>query len=285
VTYKLGRFKRAWRHFEEGTALYRPDMRVSEAIPNYGNPEPDMLLHGSFVAWARGYPTRARKLAEETTKAAQRVAQPYTTTHCVYMLGHLAELQDDWEEVRRANDRTVELATKWGFSGTLTLVQRRIALVAVALDRDEEQFRLKCRHRQPGFARSLHDVVLARMCLSLGDTERGLVLLEEALAVSDETSSRFYDAEVYRTRGQLLASLNRWTEAEASFLRAIEIARQQHAGMWELRAARDVARLWTDRGDRQKACDLLAPVLTLFTEGFETRDLQEAKAVLDEVRP
>jgi DNA-binding response OmpR family regulator/class 3 adenylate cyclase/tetratricopeptide (TPR) repeat protein len=284
VTYKMGLFARAWRHFEEGTALYRPDMRVSEAIPNYGNPRPDMLLHGSFAAWVRGWPTRARKLAEETTKAAQRMEQPYTTTHCVYMLGHLAELQDDWEEVRRANEHTVELATRWGFSGTLTLVRRRIALVAVALDRDEEQFRFKCRHRQPGFARSLHDVVLARMCLSLGETGRGLVLLEEALAFSDETGSRFYDAEVYRTRGQLLAAVNRWTEAEASFIRAIEIAREQHAGMWELRATRDVARHWADRGDRQRACDLLASVLGRFTEGFEARDLQEAKAVLDEVR-
>jgi DNA-binding response OmpR family regulator/class 3 adenylate cyclase/tetratricopeptide (TPR) repeat protein len=284
VTYKLGRFEQAWRHFEEGTALYRPDMRVSEAIPNYGNPGPDMLLHASFVAWVQGYPARARKLAEETIRAAQRIEQPYTTTHCVYMLGHLAELQDDWEEVRRANERTVGLATRWGFGGTLTLVRRRIALVAVALDRNEEQFRIKCRHRQPGFARSLHDVVLARMCLSLGDAEKGLLLLEEALAFSKETGSRFYDAEAYRMRGQLLAFSSRWTEAEASFLRAIEIAREQHAGMWELRAARDVARLWADRGDRQRACDLLAPVLGRFTDGFETRDLREAKAVLDEVR-
>ncbi len=281
VSYKMGAFKEAWRHFKLGTSLYRPDMQVCEAIPNYTRPGPDMLLHGSFVAWVMGYPERARKLASETMIAARKLNQPYTITHCVYMLGHLAELQDDWQAVRKANEETVELATQWGFTGTMQLVARRIALVAVAIDRDEEQFRLKCEHRQPGFARSLHDVVLARMCASLGIPERGLKLLEETLDYSQETGSCFYDAEVHRIRGKLLALLGNGREAENSYLASIDTAKRQGARMWELRAATDLAEFWAESGERQRAADLLGGLCDQFTEGLDVPDLRAAKTVLE----
>ena len=281
VSYKMGAFKRAWRYFERGTALYRPGMRGIEAIPNYTSPGPDLLLHGSFVAWVMGYPDRARKLAAETMIAARKLNQPYTLTHCVYMLGHLAELQEDWEAVRKANEETVELATHWGFTGTMELVARRIGLVAVAIDRNPEQFRFKCEHRQPGFARALHDVVLARMCGSLGTVDRGLKLLDESLAYSKETGSCFYDAEIHRTQGQLLVSLRRWAEAESSFFTSLDTARRQGARLWELRAAADLAALWAERGERQRAIELLAPIYDWFSEGFDTQDLNAAKAMLE----
>src|SRR5262249_50029059 len=152
--------------------------------------------------------------------AAKTLNQPYTLTHCVYMLGHLAELQDDWQAVRRANHETVELAKRWGFAGTLQLVERRIALVAVALDRDEAQLDYKCEHRQPGFARSLHDVILARTCGFLTMAERGLRLLDEALEVTRVTGSCFFDAEVWRTRAALSVSLGRRADAERGYRKA-----------------------------------------------------------------
>jgi tetratricopeptide (TPR) repeat protein len=281
VTYKMGAFEQAWQHFERGMALYRPDMKVNEAIPNYSRPGPDMLLHGSFVAWVMGYPERARNLARQTMIAAQELNQPYTITHCVYMLGHLAELRDDWQAVRAANEETVELATRWGFAGTLQLVARRIALVAVAIDQDKEQFRLKCEQPQPGFARSLHNVVLARMFASLGNPERGLELIDETLNYSQETGSCFYDAEVHRTRGKLLLALGSRKEAERSFLTSIEIAKQQGARMWGLRAATDLALLWAEKGQRRRANDLLSPLYSEFTEGLDEPDLRAAKTALE----
>jgi len=277
MSYKMGAFEDGWRHFQSGTTLYRPGMQIMEVIPNYTRVS--TLLYGSFVAYVMGYPARARKLAAETMNAARKL-QPYTLTHCVYMLGHLAELQEDWQTVRKANEETVELASRWGFTGTLQLVTRRIALVAVAIDRDEEQFRLKCKHRQLGFARSLHDVVLARMCLSLGIVELGLKLLDEALDYSLQCGSCFYNAEVQRTRGRLLASIQQWTEAEAAYRTSIDTARQQGARMWELRAATDLAEFWIERGERQRAVDLLAPIYGSFTEGVEINELQAARAVL-----
>jgi tetratricopeptide (TPR) repeat protein len=281
VAYKMGAFEQAWQHFERGIALYRPDMKVNEAIPNYSRPGPDMLLHGSFVAWVMGYPERARNLASQTMITARKLNQPYTITHCVYMLGHLAELRDDWQAVRMANEETVELATRWGFTGTLQLVARRIALVAVAIDQDKEQFRLKCEQPQPGFARSLHNVVLARMCASLGNPERGLELIEETFNYSQETGSCFYDAEVHRTRGKLLATLGHRKEAEGSYLAGIHIAKQQGARMWQLRAATDLAWLWEEKGDRRRAIDLLSPLYSQFTEGLDEPDFLIARTALE----
>ena len=284
VAYKMGRFEAAWRHFERGMALHRPGMKVIEAIPNYTNPGPDIRLHGSFVAWVLGYPRRAEKLAEDTIAAARETGQPYTITHCTYMLGHLAELQGDWAAVRQANARTIELATRWGFRGTLQLVQRRVALVAVVLDQDEEQFKIKCVNRQPGFARALHDVALARMCGSLGVAHRGLAMLDEALAHSAETGSCFYDAEVFRAQGELFELLGRHHDAEDRYLRAIDIAKKQTARMWELRAATDLARMWAARGEEDRALALLAPVHAWFTEGFEIPEVRAAQKVLQELR-
>jgi predicted ATPase len=197
------------------------------------------------------------------------------------MLGHLAELRDDWQSVRAANEETVELATRGGFTGTLQLVARRIALVAVAIDQDKEQFRLKCEQPQPGFARSLHNVVLARMFASIGNPERGLELIDETLKYSQETGSCFYDAEVHRARGRLLAALGHRKKAEGSYLAGIHIAKRQGARMFQLRAATDLAWLWEEQDERRRAIDLLSPLYNEFTEGLDEPDLLTARTALE----
>ncbi len=142
----------------------------------------------------------------------------------------------------------------------------------------------KRQHPQPGFARPLHDAVLARAYGRQGAPEEGLQILEGSLAWSDETGSQFFDAEVYRTRAELLLLLGRMEEAEGSFSKALEVAREQKARMWELRAACDLAGLWRDQGRGAEAHGLPAPIYGWFSEGFETRDLQIAQALLDTVK-
>ena len=146
--------------------------------------------------------------------------------------------------------------------------------------------------------------------------EEGLNMLAEALARMDNTEEREYEAELYRLKGQLTlqahTSLNQVSdkskpsqsksedpqhaapsiqdltpstqaEAEACFHKAIEIARKQQAKSLELRAAMSLARLWQRQGKRQQAYELLTPVYNWFTEGFDTKDLQEAKALLEDL--
>jgi predicted ATPase len=110
-------------------------------------------------------------------------------------------------------------------------------------------------------------------------------VLAEALTVVDKTGERWYEPELHRLKGVLLLQLSsdHQDEAEACFQQSLDIARQQQAKSWELRAATSLARLWQQQGKRQDAYDLLAPVYNWFTEGFDTTDLIDAKALLNEL--
>jgi predicted ATPase len=111
-------------------------------------------------------------------------------------------------------------------------------------------------------------------------------LLSEALALVEEVDERWFEAELHRLWGEMLLRTFPAdpTRAERSFRKAIDVARLQGAKWWELRAAMSLARLWGDQGRRHEALNLLAPVYGWFTEGFETADLKEAKALLDELQ-
>ena len=108
-------------------------------------------------------------------------------------------------------------------------------------------------------------------------------MLDEALQIVDRTGERWFVAELRRHRGQLLLRQGHTEAAKELYLEALTIAREQQAKLWELRAAVSLARLLCDQGRRSKARDLLAPVYGWFTEGFNTPDLKEAKALLDEL--
>ena len=125
--------------------------------------------------------------------------------------------------------------------------------------------------------------LLAEACATNDIIEEGLAALTEALDLVTATGVRFYHAELLRLKGVLLSKRAEPNEAEASFREAIRVASIQHAKLLELRAAMSLARLWRDQGKVQQAHELLAPVYGWFTEGFDTRDLTEAKALLEEL--
>jgi predicted ATPase len=119
----------------------------------------------------------------------------------------------------------------------------------------------------------------------VGQPAAGLKVLDEALAMVAQSAAQWWEAELYRLRGELLlqcAGAHRG-EANASFQRALAIARRQQAKSLELRAAMSLSRLWQRQGRRGEAGELLAPIYDWFTEGFDTADLQEARELLDEL--
>ena len=137
-----------------------------------------------------------------------------------------------------------------------------------------------------------------------GQVEEGLTVLAEALIMVDKTGERMFEAELYRLAGELtLAQANQKAkmesrkseisntqyptpntqEAEECFLKAIDIARHQQAKMWELRATMSLARLWQQQGKHHEAHQMLSDLYGWFTEGFDTKDLQEAKALIEEL--
>jgi len=125
--------------------------------------------------------------------------------------------------------------------------------------------------------------LLAEAHGTIGQSETGLPMLIEALALVDTTGERWYEPELYRLKGELLLqqSSDNHPEAETCFQQAIAIAQNQQAKSFELRAATSLSKLWHQQGKRQEAHDILAPVYDWFTEGFDTADLTEAKALLD----
>jgi predicted ATPase len=125
--------------------------------------------------------------------------------------------------------------------------------------------------------------VLADVAAHLGHIEDGLQALAEAHTLVEQQEERWWEAEIHRLRGVLLLRQPGTPQAEAEtwLQRALDVARRQEAKALELRAAMSLARLWQQQGKRQEAHDLLAPVYHWFTEGFDTADLQEAKALLD----
>jgi predicted ATPase len=152
-------------------------------------------------------------------------------------------------------------------------------------------------------ARPYQLILLTEAHRKMGQIGKGLAALAEALAVVDKTEERLYEAELYRLKGELtlqefqvsgstlqVASLQHpapntqaEVEAEACFHKAIEIARQQHAKSLELRAVMSLSRLWQQQGKKDEARQMLAEIYGWFTEGFDTKDLQEAKALLAEL--
>jgi predicted ATPase len=119
----------------------------------------------------------------------------------------------------------------------------------------------------------------------IGQLNEGWQMLSEALDAAEQSGQRYYEAETCRLKGELHLREPRpdIEQAEASFQRAIDIARRQQAKSWELRAVTSVARLWRDQGRQAEAHDLLAPVYGWFTEGFDTADLKDARALLDQL--
>jgi predicted ATPase len=134
-----------------------------------------------------------------------------------------------------------------------------------------------------GMAVSHWLVLLAEAYGHAGQAEEGLRLLAEAVGHVNSTGERKYAAEVYWLKGKLLwqQTLPDAVQAETCLHQALDIARHQQTKSWELRAATSLARLWQQQGKRAEARELLAPIYGWFTEGFDTADLQEAKAWLE----
>ena len=125
--------------------------------------------------------------------------------------------------------------------------------------------------------------LLARACGIARQIEEAVILLDEALRIVERTGERWFAAELNRHKGQLLLRQGRTEAAEELYRKALSIAQEQEDKLWELRAAVSLARLRRDQGRRAEACDLLAPIYGWFTEGFDTADLKDAKALLDEL--
>jgi class 3 adenylate cyclase/predicted ATPase len=285
----LGMVASAHTHLTQGLALY--DLQQHRASVLLYGEDAGVVCH-SFAAWALwrlGYPDQGLVQTNEALTLAQQSAHPFSLSFALSNAAQFHQLRREVRTVQEHADATITLATDQGFPFWLAIgsALRGWALAQQGQTQDGiaqiDQGLRAFRATGAESTRSHYLALLAEAHSVSEQPEAGLTALGEALTLVETTGARFYEAEVYRLKGRLLLQLSadNQTDAETCFQNALEVARNQHAKSWELRAATSLARLWQQQGKRQEAHDLLAPIYGWFTEGFDTADLQEAKALLD----
>jgi len=286
----LGEFPQAREQLEQANAICeRHQRRFDASLDLISAPRVYSRSIYARVLWVLGYAEQAQSASDVAIGLAEETSHSYTLAQALSLA---AAFHLDCRDVERTESlarQVVALATEHNFAywratgrvwGGWALVQRQDIEQGVAqIQESLAQFRAKGNVLTIPHALS----VLAGVYRQAGEPEKGVDAVAEALAVIEGTNERRREAELHRQRGTLLLALPgpQRADAEVCFARALAIAREQSARMWELRAAASLARLWRDQDRRAEAHDLLAPVYDWFTEGFDTADLKEAKVLLD----
>jgi class 3 adenylate cyclase/predicted ATPase len=247
------------------------------------------MLWLAKILLAQGFPERALAAGEEGLRRSEGLGHPNTRAFTLCHAAKLIALTRDARATIPLANATVEFATEqgyaqwlaeaWVFRGWARAELGELEAGVAELDRGARAYRASGAVHWRGTHLGLHGRVLALQ----GRLDEARDLLAEALRHTRSTGERWFEADLERIMGEVLAQGARVEEAGASFSRAMAIARKQGARMWELRAATSLARLQVERGEPRKARNLLAPVYGWFTEGFDTPDLKDAKALLDEL--
>jgi TOMM system kinase/cyclase fusion protein len=289
----LGELTRACAHLEQGTALYDPAQHHALAF-RYGiDLGVFFLSYAARPLWLLGFPHQALQRIQAALALAQKLAHPFSLAFTLHWAATAHQLRRESPSAQEQAEASMAFSREQGFA---LWVPGATVLRGWALT-EQGQVEEGIAHMRQGMAawqatgaevdRPYYLALLAEVYGKAGRAEEGLDILAEALAVMDTIGERYYAAELYRLKGALLLAQAdpgpQWLEAEKHFRRALAIARQQQAKSLELRTAMGLSRLWQQQGKRKEAHDLLAPVSHWFTEGFDTVDWQEAKALLDEL--
>jgi class 3 adenylate cyclase/predicted ATPase len=280
-------------HCEQGLALYDRDEHRAHAL-RYGGHDPGACAqyHAAPALWLLGYPDQAVAISSDAVRLASELAQPFSLALALAHASFLHQFRGEAHLAQERAEATATLSVEQGFPhyrATGTLMRGWAAAVRGDFEAGTAALQeglAALRAAGANVRRSYYLALLADVCGRAGRPEAGQNAIAEALAFAEESGERWWEAELHRLSGELLlvqSGENR-AQAEGCFLRASEIARQQSAKAFELRAATSLGRLWAQQGKPAQAHDLLAPVYGWFTEGFETQDLKHARALLDELR-
>jgi DNA-binding winged helix-turn-helix (wHTH) protein/predicted ATPase len=297
-----GDFAAANEHLAQCLALYDPQHHNTLAF-SYAGQDPRVTAY-VFSAWASqasGYADQALKRIHDALSSAQGLSHPYSLSFARGVAAGIQQLRKDAQLTQDLAQASLELATEHGFPFWSAFQDILLGWVLVKRGRADEAITQMSRGMEAYWAtgaellRPYFNGLLAEALAEKGSVERGLALLNKALEIVDKTGERFYEAELYRRKGELLIrsdpelpdspdvtpESSRWAAIEECFLKAISIARQQGAKWFELRSSTNLARLWERYGRIGEAHSILAETYDWFTEGFDTLDLREARALLD----
>jgi class 3 adenylate cyclase/predicted ATPase len=287
----MGEPTAARAHLAQAVALYNPQQRRTHTVLYGQDPAVASLSHAALALWYLGYPDQALQTIHEALTRAREPAHPFTLAYALCFAGELHQLRREVQAAQERAEAEIALCTEQGFALYLA---RTTILRGWALAKQGQWEEGIGQMRQGLIAyRGTGAEQIRPYCLGLlaegyrdaGQTEEGLAVLAEALAVIHSTGERIYEAELDRLNGELRLRLatDNAAEAETCFRQALDAACHQEAKSLELRATMSLSRLWQQQGKRAAAYQLLAETYGWFTEGFDTADLQEAKALLAEL--
>jgi class 3 adenylate cyclase/predicted ATPase len=287
----LGEFVQAHTHAEQGIALYNPQQHRAHAV-RYGNDSAvGCRVFGAEALWVLGYPDQALRRIDESLTWAQELAHPSNLAFALHFAAWFHQLCREPHRAQEQAEAAIALARERGFVQFLALSlmvrgwtlaeQGQVAEGLAQIRQGMADMGAIGAQIQPRVL-----MLLANVYGHMGQPEEGLRVLAEAETVAQTRGERFIEAELSRCKGELLLQqvVPDTPLAEACFQQALAVARRQQAKSWELRVAMSLSRLWQQQGKRVEAHELLAPIYGWFTEGFETPDLQEAKALLEELK-
>jgi predicted ATPase len=285
----LGEFAAAWTHLEQAISLVDLAAQRAPVLHHRLAPGVACLAQAALTLWCLGFPAQALRRSQEALALAQALAHPMSLALAQHFAAYLHHHRHEVRAVQAQAETLLALASQHGFprfvglgtcwrgwvlathgQGAAGLAQMRQGLADVLATGQE-------------LARLLGLILYAEAARHGGQIVEGLGLLAEARAALEASERGDLLAEAYRLQGELLQrqDIPDAAQAEVCFQHALALARRQQAKSWELRAATSLARLWQRQGKRTEARELLAPVYGWFTEGFDTADLQEAKALMD----
>jgi class 3 adenylate cyclase/predicted ATPase len=285
----LGEFLAARALFEQCHDLRDPSLRqsLSKVIAEDGYAT--LLAYLGITCASLGYFDQAISWADEGLSEARRLQHVHTLASCLLFKCWVSVLTNRIYEIEKPADELLALANEHGFSFWTGWALFYRGLWAATFGRESEG--VSSMSQAQALTRVTGAVISSPFLLThlamaldkLGQPAEALSKLREATEFIGKTEERYYEAEVHRFEGELLSSKGNKVAAAQSFSRALAVAERQNARAMQLRVATSLARLWRDQGKRVEARELLAPVYGWFTEGFDTLDLKEAKALLDEL--
>jgi predicted ATPase len=286
-----GECARTHAHAEQGLALYDSQPQCGHPFIYGINPGVNCLIYAAHSRWLLGYPEQARQQYHAAFTRGQDLPHAFTLAHALLNVTAGHQLRREGRATQERAETLIALCTEQAsplYLAWATILRGWALATQGQTAEGMAQMRQGLAAARATGAEILVPYWLALLAEACGQAEQadeGLLLLAEALAVADTNAEHWYEAELYRLKGELLLaqSPHQKPDAEACFQHALDIASDQHAKSWELRAAMSLSRLWQQQGKRQEAHDLLASIYGWFTEGFDTADLQEARTLLEEL--
>ena len=288
----LGKPEQAWVHFKQGFDVYNPRYHETYVLLYGEDPGVVCAAFGAEALWQLGYQDQAIQRVKKAIFLAQELAHPPSLVIALNVGSYLYMFRRDWSRALKQSDAIIDYITEHKAAPHYWLIVAQFihGRILIGLGRGQEGIQL-VDQALTVFLESGSTSAKARMLYhsadaykAVGRIQEGLTLLTEALEIIQLTGERIDEPGLYWLQGSLLQSIgeNR-AEVEACFQKGVKVARQQKAKSWEMRAAMSLSRLWLNQGKKEEARQLLSEIYGWFTEGFATADLQEAKALLEEL--